>query len=503
MVVPISWGLEFGSRAGVRSTGMNGRVRRAGRVAASLGMIGLVTAVYFRLVHVNPATIALSYVVVVLLIATGWGIAESTAASLLAVLCFNFFFLPPVGTFTIADPQNWVALIVFLLTAIIASQVSGRARRRTVEALSRQRDLERLYAFSRALLLSEAGASAPVAIARRIAETFELAAVGVYDQRTDVIAWAGPLDVSGVEETLREVARRGVTLREAGGEDARGLSFIAIQLGGAPTGSVALTAEGLSDTVLNSIVNLAAIGLERARGEALGARAEAARQSSELRATVLDALAHEFKTPLTAMKAASSDLLTSASARPRDRELAAILDEELDRFQALVTDAVQMLRIDAGDFAVHRDRYRLADLIEAALRRFEARLEGHQLVKRVPEDLTVDADRELIALALRQLLDNALKYSPSTSTIEVEARDNGVVDVTVRNSGSSIPGPERSRVTERFFRGARARRIPGTGMGLAIVQQIVQAHGGTLTVSSSGEAGTAFTLSLPHEGRTR
>lgn len=468
-----------------------------GRIVASMAAVGVVTAAYVSLVHVNPTTVALSYVVVILLIATGWGIAESTAASLSAVLCFNFFFLPPVGTLTIADPQNWVALVAFLATGIIASQLSGRARQRNIEALARQRDLERLYALSRALLLSEGGASLPGAIARHIADAFELRAVGVYDQRTDAVSWAGPIELPSSDGTLRDVARRGATVR-----DANGLVVIAIQLGGVPTGSVAIMDTGLSDTVLNSIANLAAIGLERARGEEATARAEAARQSSELRATVLDALAHEFKTPLTSMKAAAGDLLTSASVAGRDRELTAIIDEDLDRFQGLVSDAIQMLRIDAGDFAVHLGRHRLTDIIDSTLRKFEQRLDGHRVEKRVPDGLTVDVDRELLGLALRQLLDNALKYSPPTSVIEVEAESNGVVDITVRNSGSTIPEREQPRVIERFFRGARARNVPGTGMGLAIVQQIVRAHGGTLLLASSEEKGTAFTLSLPRGGQT-
>src|SRR5262249_3203315 len=173
------------------------------------------------------------------------------------------------------------------------------------------------------------------------------------------------------------------------------------------------------------------------------------------------------------------------------------LDEELDRFQALVTDAVQMLRIDAGDFVVHRDRHNLEPIVVAALQPFEHRLDGHELIRRVPHDLSVDADRWLLALALRQLVDNALKYSPPSSTIEVEARSKGAVEITVRNSGSTIPESERPRVVERFYRGARARNIPGTGMGLAIVKQIARAHGGELSLSSSAEGGTAFTVSLP------
>jgi two-component system sensor histidine kinase KdpD len=471
---------------------MNTRLLMAGRIVASLIAVGAVTAGYAALVPVNPTTIALTYVVVILLIATAWGIAESTVASLAAMLCLNFFFLPPVGTLTIADPQNWVALIAFLLTAIVASQLSGRARMRNIEALGRQADLERLYALSRALLLAEGGASMSTVIARHIADAFGLPAVGIYDQRRDAVSWAGPLDVSGSEERLREVARRGIAV-----VDPSGLKVFAIQLGGQSIGSVAVMHADLSDTVLHSIANLAAIGLERARHEEATARAEAARHSSELRATVLDALAHEFKTPLTSMKAAASDLLTSTTVGARDRELATILDEDLDRFQSLVTDAIQMLRIDAGDFAVHRERHNLRSIIDATLRRFEHRLDGHQLVRDVGERLTVDADRGLLELALRQLLDNALKYSPPTSTIELQAHSNGVVEISVRNSGSSIPESERPRVVERFYRGARARNIPGTGMGLAIVQQIARSHGGSLSLDSTRETGTAFTLSLP------
>ena len=297
----------------------------------------------------NPTTIALSYVVVILLIATGWGIGEATAASVAAMLCFNFFFLPPVGTLTIADPQNWVALVAFLLTAIIASQLSGRARQRNIEAVARQRDLERLYALSRALLLSDGGGSVPGAIARHIADAFELQAFGLYDQRTDTVSWAGSAELPAIDGKLREVARRATSIR-----DPAGFVVIAIQLGGAPIGSLAIMNVGVSDTVLHSIANLAAIGLERARSQEATARAEAAQQSGELRATVLDALAHEFKTPLTSMKAATGDLLESASTNARDHELVAIIDEDLDWFQALVTDAVQMLRIDAGNFTLHR-----------------------------------------------------------------------------------------------------------------------------------------------------
>jgi two-component system, OmpR family, sensor histidine kinase KdpD len=463
-------------------------------MALSAGAVAAMTLVYARVIPVNPTTVALSYLVIILGIATGWGLTEATVASVVAAFCFNVFFLPPVGQLTIADPQNWVALFAFLLTAIVTSQLSARARQRTIDAVARQTDLERLYALGRALLLQEnrTGRSVVAGIAHSIADTFELAGVAVYDHRTGTISRAGPNEIPDVEDRVRTVVQDSVPVR-----DVSGVLMTNIRLGGEPIGTLATFGRDLQDTVLQSIANLAAIALEQARGKEAAARAEAARESGELRATVLDALAHEFKTPLTSVKAASSDLLGSAAEHTRERELALIIEEASDRLQALVSDVVQMLRIDAGRFAVHRERHRLAGLVASSLADVRGRLDGHQVVNAVPGDVLVDVDADLVRLALRQLLDNAAKYSPPGSTIEVRASSNGTVELSVRNSGSVIPAHEQLHVFERFYRGKHARQIPGTGMGLAIVQQIAHAHGGQVTVTSTQDQGTVFTLSLP------
>jgi len=464
------------------------------RIAISVTTIAVITAVYARLLPVNHTTVALSYVMAILLMAVRWGIVEATVAAICAVICFNFFFLPPVGTLTIAEPENWVALLVFLITAIVVSQLSGRARQRHVEAQLRQRDLERLYTLSRSLLLSQNTAAAPSEIARYVASTLEVPSVGLYDEATDEIVWTGNDGRSHLAGVMRQVARQGIAHRM---DDA---VVAPIQLGGAPIGSLSIVGTSLTDTVMQSVTNLVAIGLERARGLAATARAEAARQSSELRAAVLDAAAHEFKTPLTSMKAAATALASGIGGDDPLRELVDIVNEDLNRLQALVTDAVQMLRIDSGDFVVHREHEHVAGIVRTALRELETRLDGHTVVNDVPAGLVVDVDRNLLRLALRQLLDNAVKYSPPTSVIEISAHENAGVDITVRNSGSLISGRERERIFERFYRGEPARHVPGTGMGLAIVRQIAQAHGGAIAVTSTEGQGTTFTLSLPKEG---
>jgi two-component system sensor histidine kinase KdpD len=173
---------------------MQRRLHLIARWATSIGLVLLVTAAYSAFLPVNPTTVALTYVVLILLVASAWGVVESLAASVASTICLNVFFLPPVGTLTIADPQNWIALAAFLATGIVASQLSGRARRRNVEALARQRDLERLYALSRGLLLSPGRPSMPAVLARQIADTFDFPIVAVYDHTSDAVAWAGPGD---------------------------------------------------------------------------------------------------------------------------------------------------------------------------------------------------------------------------------------------------------------------------------------------------------------------
>lgn len=466
-------------------------VKSVGRAAAAGAAVLVATAGLIRAGQTNPTTSALAYLVLILFVASGWGIGPAMCASLVAVGAFNYFFLPPVGTWTIADPQNWVAFAAFLATAVVASQLSGRARARELEALDRQRRLEQLYSLSRALLLTDPS-TAPASVAQRIAETFDLRSVALYDARTDRLTRGGTGDLTGVDALLRDVARQAASARVGGG-----VTVTAIRLGGAPIGSVALPDAGLSDTVVQSIANLAAIALERARGHETAARAEAARQSGELRATVLDALAHEFKTPLTSLKMASSDLQTHTSLGPGARELAAIIDEDVTRLDGLVSDVVRMLRIDAGDFVLRAERHRLADLIGPVLATFARRLEGHQVRTQVPPDLVVAVDGDLLSLAVRQLIDNALKYSPPSSTIALEARTNGTVILNVSNTGSHIPGGDLDRVFDRFYRGSASGRVPGTGIGLSIVRTIAEAHGGRVAVSSDPATGTSVTLTLP------
>jgi two-component system sensor histidine kinase KdpD len=471
-------------------------VGKALRSLAVLAAVALVTYVAKRVIPVNATTVSFAYFLLVLTIASTWGFVEALVASISSALVFNFFFLPPFGTLTIWDPENWVALFSFLATALVASRLSANAEQRARDAMERQRDLERLYTFSRAILLIESGEPFARQLARRLIETFGFNAAVLYDRRTASFYRDGPSEFNGMEDQLRDSALQGVSFA-----DPQRLRVItAIRLGSEPIASLALQGVLMPDSVLQGIANLVAIGLERAAAQDLAHQVEAARQSEQLRTTLIDAMAHEFKTPLTSIKAATTSLLATPDLAADSRsELITIADEESDRLKDLIDNAIEMARLDTSRIEVDLQEVRVDEL----LREVVASL--HHEIEQRPVEVAVDGpapliplDRRLVKLAFKQLIDNALKYSPPASPVRIRIRQTGqAVGVEVTDQGKGIPESEQKRIFERFYRSPSAKRqVPGSGLGLTIANSIAQAHGGDLSVASrAGE--TTFTLTLP------
>jgi len=477
----------------------------ASRLVAVIATTAAITLLGTRITHINATTIGFAYLVGVLVVATRWGFAEALLSSFLAVLCFNFFFLPPVGTFNIVHPQNWVALFAFLATSVIASQLSARAKQRTQEALDRQKEMERLYALSRAILLADASDSPAKRIADRIREIFDFPALALYDCTTGQIHRSGPVDLPDIDDTLRRVSEQEKRISDS----ARNLTVIPIHLSGRPIGSLAISGVTLSDPALQALSNLVAVTLEKVRGQEAANRAEAARQSQELKSTLLDALAHEFKTPLTAIKAATTELLSSPVAGAEEqRELITIVDEEADRLGRLVTEAIQMARIEAGKIQLKTGLYSVEALISPALQQMNSMTEGRTVSVNISGDLPlIAADQELMRMALHQLLDNALKYSPPGSPIAVTAEKAQLhVIISVSDQGPGIRAQERSRIFEKFYRSpGTPQNVTGAGMGLAIALEIARAHGGNIQVENNPAGGAKFSIAIPvgeEEGTT-
>jgi two-component system sensor histidine kinase KdpD len=472
-------------------------------VFRAMGLLAILTAVTyvdFRL-HLNATTAGFTYVVAALLIASFVGTAEAVVTSFIAVAAFNYFFIPPILTFTVADPQNWVALLALLTTTLVGSRLAARAREQTKDALDRRREMELLYTLSRSILLSEPGEAMTRRITYEVAHIFEFSSVALYDARKSQTFFAGPEELGPsapeLEHVMREAAVSGASVADA----PAGMQVFAVRLGGHPIGSLAVRPLNVSDTAIRSLTNLVAVTLEKTLAQESATQMEAERQSDKLKSTLIDAIAHEFKTPLTSIKAAASMLLTKGDLPAvRVRELGTIMDEESDRLERLVSEAIQMARIEGGKLQMNRREIEVGDVIQTAIQETGAALDGHEVHVEKPDGtVRIFADSEMIDMALRQLLQNAGKYSRTGSPIEIRAvKDEAGALIEVQDHGPGIPESEQSRIFEKYYRSASAASsTAGTGIGLTIVREIVKAHGGRIWVESRPGTGARFSMWLP------
>jgi len=258
------------------------------RILLSPAIIGGISVVCYRVFGVNATTAGFVYLVGILVIAATWGLIEALVASAAAILCFSFFFLPPVGHLTIADPENWVALFTFLATALIASHLSDRVRKQAQEATRRQQETERLYELSRAILLTGTAGDIGFQVAQNLARIFECRSVAVYDPETGTVSYGGQQNLAGIEARLKQVLSDTPNSEESPSD----VLTAGIVSSGRALGSLALAGISLSENAVQALLKLVAIALEGVRTQRAATRAEAARQSEEFKSTLLDAITH-------------------------------------------------------------------------------------------------------------------------------------------------------------------------------------------------------------------
>lgn len=366
--------------------------------------IAILTSLLFVLrSYINSTTVGFTYLLLIVFIAILWGSAPALVASVLGVLGFNFFFLPPFHTFSIADPQNWFALAVFFISAIAVGQLSARAKRRAAEAESSRIEVERLY--------------------HELQDSFERST-----------------------------------------------------------------------------------------------QAQALKQSERLKSALLDAVTHDFRTPLTSIKASATAMLDDLVAADRNKtnsqldnesrkEMLQVIDEEADRLDHFVEGLTKLARIDAGDMRLQLQPAALDDVVAIALKRAEPRTRTHRMEVWIDDLPPVTMDEQAVSQAVYTLIDNAAKYSPPESRITVRVRqtDKNSILISVEDSGPGIRADVRERVFEKFFRAMRdgdvSDRSPaGSGLGLAIARGIVEAHHGRIWVEEAENGtGARFVIELPIE----
>lgn len=473
---------------------LGGRILGA---AVSLVAVALITWFYARALHVNQTTVALSFLLAILAVSAVWGMVVSAFMSVVATVAFNYFFLPPIGTLTIADPQNWVALFAFLVTSITGSQFSTRIRKEALAANQRRREVERLYRFSRQLLGEGNVIQLMNAIPDYIVESFEAGATELFLPQKDKFYRSG-FGASHLDEEKMKSAflRDEMTLDTEHAE-----YFIPVRMGVRPIASLGISGAPLSKQSIEAIGSMVAIAIERARAvEQLG-QTEAERQSERLKSALLDSITHDFRTPLTSMKAAVTGLLASGNSNSsQSRELLTIINEECDRLNHLVEEAGEMAKLEAGEVALDLAPTPIEEIIDAALAHCKSALGGRHVSVRVSDGLPpVRADLERAKEALIQLIDNANIYSPKDKAITITAELTGdCVTTSVADRGPGIDDFEQTMIFDKFYRGKDQRYlVRGTGMGLPIAKAIIAAQQGSISVTSQLGHGSVFSFTLP------
>jgi two-component system, OmpR family, sensor histidine kinase KdpD len=466
--------------------------------AVSIVIVAGIAILYRQVLLVNQTTVALTLLLAILAVSAVWGMAVSVFMSVVAMLVFNYEFLPPIGTLTIADPQNWVALGAFLVTSIMGSQLSARIRREADQANSRRREMERLYKFSQKLLGEGNVIQLMNAIPNYVVESFEAGAAELFLPQKEKFYRSG----YGASHLDEEKMKSAFLRDELTIDSQQSVYFVPVRLGVRAIGSLGISGARLSRQTIDAVSSLVAIAIERARAVEQLSQTEAERQGERLKSALLDSVTHDFRTPLTSMKAAVTSLLGGGCEQiaPQAHELLSIINEECDRLNHLVEEASEMARLEAGEIELHYAPTSIEEIINGALAISKSSLGGREVRVKVAHDLPpVEADLGRAEDILVKLVDNANLYSPKEEPITITAELTGdYVTTSVADHGPGIDDLEQGMIFDKFYRGKDQRYlVRGTGMGLPIAKAIVAAHKGTIGVTSQLGHGSVFSFSLP------
>jgi two-component system sensor histidine kinase KdpD len=484
------------------------------------GLLLIVTTLLLLTVRerLDKAHVALLFLLVVLGASAAAGRATGLGVSGVAFLVFNYLFLPPYYTLIIADPLDWLVLVAFLVTGVVAAQLLYQARSNTAIAVARAREVDRLATLGAETLAAPSASDALSAIATVIRASLDAGQVELYRRdegggirRTTLIdapspdgaslpvldAWFGdrvhvavllpdgttrldPDTLSGLE--MRAIVRR-LDVRD------QPVGVLRVSY---PTPR-ALTAD--SARLLDALSYYAALGVERVRLEAHAEQAEAQRRMESLRSALLMSVSHDLRTPLTTIKALAHELTVAAPTTA-----ARIIEDEADRLDALVGDLLDLSRLQAGAVQPVLAINTVDELIGAALQRAHGQLEQRAVAVTLPDEMLLARyDLTQSVRVLVNLLENAAKYSPPGTGIEVVARRAGDrVVIEVSDEGAGVPLGEEVRIFEPFYRPAHTPPdARGTGLGLSIARGLAESQHGSLVYQRRPAGGSTFAFSLP------
>ncbi len=502
-------------RGDTRSTGQPSPPTSAAAMGLGVAAVAAITLLCSAGFGVTGSTIpALLYLLVVVVAAAYSQLRVALAASVASVLLLNYFFLPPRGTFRIAEPQNWIALFVLLVVSLIASQLSASARSRALDATARRDEVSKLFDLSRDILLTTHSETAHAHLAQSIGLRFDLPYVAVCLPTGG--GWgiheAGRAAVSMAPDQLEEVFRDAIGSGETAGWNPRldthrtirtetgvDVHVVPLRVASRPVGLLALAGRGVDVGTLDAIAGVAAVAVDRVQLLEERRNAEVARKSADLKSALLASLAHDLRTPLTAIRVAASNLQAGWATDGERQAQTDIVLTEVARLNRLFQNILDMARIETDAVSADREWVTPEEIVEAALAQAQPGLERHRLSIAAQDDASVHVDPRLTSAALAHLVENAAQYSPPGTLISVAASagDDGL-HLAVEDEGPGIPPAELPRLFDRFFRGQAAGGRPaGAGMGLAISRGLLAAEGGTLGAENRPERGARFSIMVP------
>lgn len=447
--------------------------------------------------HLSLSSMSFCLLLVLVLQSLSGCFEAAALVAILAVACLDYFFTPPVFSFDVASNFDLLGLVCFLAIALVITRLVAKVRAKTESSRLQQERLERLYELAQQLLALEPEAAGEGKFLGPFLGTFGIRAACVFDAVNAEVYLAGQPSVDLETRTGEAFIRNGDS------DDSEShVSVRSIRIGGRTIGAIGF--EGLEEPNLTAgpVMALAVAQLERRHSFVHASRAAATAQSESYRTAILDALAHEFKTPLATILAAAGALREADSMGPYHREMAETVESEAARLGRLTSRLIRTARLERQEVKPWMELIDLHATI-ADTADYYSRLSGDRrlLVIKESDKTEVFADPELLRLAVSQLLDNACKYSApkSTITLTILKRDD-YVTVRVLSPGNPIPAHERNKIFDRFYRGTDARRnVPGSGLGLFVARKIAVALGGNLELDAELEPaqGVAFRLMLP------
>lgn len=465
----------------------------AGPVSAVLGVAVATALIGWLRGHADIPNLSMLYLLVVLGLASAFGRGPAVLAAGLAFLAFNFFFVDPVYTFHVANPQEVLALGVLLLTAVVTGQLAAALRARAREAEAREHEVAALYELSQ-LLGGEGPLDQRLALAGR-----RLAAL---------------LGAAGCEVLLPDGDSR-LTVRAAHGVSGERGDVLSLPLlvGERRLGEVRLVgcvrqrSEGQREMPrLQAAASLLAQAVERDRLTREATDAEVLRRADQTKSALLSSVSHDLRTPLASIKASATSLLKEEVdwGQAARRELLLAIDEEADRLTRFVSRLLDLSRVEAGAAQPLRDWHAVEEILHGVAERLDSR--GARVHLDLPDDMPLaNVDYVMVQQIVTNLVENALKYSPLEAAVEVRAGAlDGQLVIDVADRGAGVPPAERERIFEKFYRAReRATQVPGTGIGLAVARGLAQAHGGELSYAPRPGGGSIFRVRLPLETGVR